>query len=123
MGERREAGEMAAKMVGDIAGKQVGGVAPTAGLVVETHGLRKTLESEGAPVRALRGVDFTMTPGEFVAVMGPSGCGKSTLLNIVAGLDTPTDGDVCLAGEALVGKTEDELAIMRRRHIGIVFQF
>src|SRR3954466_14537492 len=91
--------------------------------VVETHGLRKTFESEGAPVRALRGVDFTVAPGEFVAVMGPSGCGKSTLLNIVAGLDTPTDGDVCLAGEALVGKTEDELAIMRRRHIGIVFQF
>jgi putative ABC transport system ATP-binding protein len=60
--------------------------------VVETHGLRKTFESEGAPVRALRGVDFTMTPGEFVAVMGPSG--GSTLLNIVAGLDTPTDGDV-----------------------------
>ena len=57
-------------------------------------GLRKTFESEGAPVRALRGVDFAMTPGEFVAVMGPSGCGKSTLLNIVAGLDTPTDGEV-----------------------------
>src|SRR4051794_2373206 len=94
-----------------------------AALVVETHGPRKTFESEGAPVRALRGVDFTMTPGEFVAVMGPSGCGKSTLLNIVAGLDTPTDGEVALAGEALVGKSEDELAIMRRRHIGIVFQF
>jgi putative ABC transport system ATP-binding protein len=97
------------------------GTAP--GPVVETHGLRKTFESEGAPVRALRGVDFTMKPGEFVAVMGPSGCGKSTLLNIVAGLDTPTDGDVALAGEPLVGKSEDELAIMRRRHIGIVFQF
>ncbi len=91
--------------------------------VVETHGLRKNFESEGAPVRALRGVDFTMKPGEFVAVMGPSGCGKSTLLNLVAGLDTPTDGDVSLAGELLVGKTEDELARMRRRHIGIVFQF
>lgn len=91
--------------------------------VVETKGLRKTFESEGAPVRALRGVDFTMEPGEFVAVMGPSGCGKSTLLNLVAGLDTPTDGEIALAGESLVGKTEDELAIMRRRHIGIVFQF
>ena len=91
--------------------------------MVETHGLRKTFESEGAPVRALRGVDFSMTPAEFVAVMGPSGCGKSTLLNIIAGLDTPTDGEVSLAGEALVGRTEDELAIMRRRHIGIVFQF
>jgi putative ABC transport system ATP-binding protein len=91
--------------------------------VVETRGLRKTFESEGARVRALRGVDFTMTPGEFVAVMGPSGCGKSTMLNIVAGLDTPTDGEVMLAGEPLVGKSEDDLAIMRRKHIGIVFQF
>jgi putative ABC transport system ATP-binding protein len=91
--------------------------------VVETRGLRKTFESEGAPVRALRGVDFSMRSGEFVAVMGPSGCGKSTLLNLVAGLDTPTDGELAVAGESLVGKTEDELAIMRRRHIGIVFQF
>src|SRR3954454_10778866 len=95
----------------------------TPGSVVETHGLRKTFESEGAPVRALRGVDFTMKPGEFVAVMGPSGCGKSTLLNLVAGLDTATDGEITLAGESLVGKSEDELAIMRRKHIGIVFQF
>jgi putative ABC transport system ATP-binding protein len=88
-----------------------------------TRGLRKNFESEGAPVRALRGVDFMMKPGEFVAVMGPSGCGKSTLLNLVAGLDTATDGEITLAGESLVGKSEDELAIMRRKHIGIVFQF
>jgi ABC-type branched-subunit amino acid transport system ATPase component len=53
-----------------------------------------------------------MRPGEFVAVMGPSGCGKSTLLNLVAGLDTATDGEISLAGESLVGKSEDELAIM-----------
>ena len=93
------------------------------GLVLETRGLRKTFESEGAPVRALRGVDVTMRAGEFVAVMGPSGCGKSTLLNLVAGLDVPTDGEVIVAGDSLVGRSEDELAIMRRRHIGIVFQF
>jgi putative ABC transport system ATP-binding protein len=91
--------------------------------VLETRALRKTFEAEGAPVRALRGVDFSIQPGEFVAVMGPSGCGKSTLLNLVAGLDTPTDGDIILAGESLIGRNEDELAIMRRRHIGIVFQF
>jgi putative ABC transport system ATP-binding protein len=91
--------------------------------ILFTRGLRKNFESEGAPVRALRGVDFSMQPGEFVAVMGPSGCGKSTLLNLVAGLDTPTDGEISLAGESLVGKSEDELAIMRRKHIGIVFQF
>jgi putative ABC transport system ATP-binding protein len=68
-------------------------------------------------------MDLTMQPGEFVAVMGPSGCGKSTLLNLVAGLDSPTDGDVRVAGESLVGKDENELALMRRAHIGIVFQF
>jgi putative ABC transport system ATP-binding protein len=94
-----------------------------AAAVVVTRGLRKTFESEAAPVRALRGVDFVAGTGEFVAVMGPSGCGKSTLLNIIAGLDTPTDGDVTVAGEPLAGKTEDELAVLRRRHIGIVFQF
>ena len=93
------------------------------GPILVTRGLRKNFESEGAPVRALRGVDFQMKPGEFVAVMGPSGCGKSTLLNLVAGLDTPTDGEITLAGESLVGKSEDGLAIMRRKHIGIVFQF
>ena len=94
-----------------------------ADLVVEARGVYRTFEQDIAPVRALRGADLTIARHEFVAVMGPSGCGKSTLLNIIAGLDTPTDGDVSLAGEALVGRTEDELAIMRRRHIGIVFQF
>jgi putative ABC transport system ATP-binding protein len=91
--------------------------------VLETHGLQKTFESEGAPVRALRGVDFSMRAGEFAAVMGPSGCGKSTLLNLVAGLDTPSDGEVIVAGESLAGKDENDLARMRRAHIGIVFQF
>ena len=75
------------------------------------------------PVRALRGVDLTLEEGEFVAVMGPSGCGKSTLLNLIAGLDTPTDGDVVLAGDSLAGRGEDELTRMRRKHMGIVFQF
>ena len=74
-------------------------------------------------MRALRGADLDIGRGEFVAVMGPSGCGKSTLLNIIAGLDVPDEGEVVVAGESLVGKTESELAIMRRKHIGIVFQF
>jgi putative ABC transport system ATP-binding protein len=93
------------------------------GGVVRVAGVRKTYESEGMPVRALRGVDFEMAAGEFVAVMGPSGCGKSTLLNLVAGLDNPSEGEVWVAGEPLAGKDENELARMRRRHIGIVFQF
>ena len=91
--------------------------------VVETRDLRKNYEAEGAPVRALRGVDMKIDPGEFVAVMGPSGCGKSTLLNLIAGLDTPTDGEISVAGESLLGKDENDLARMRRKHIGIVFQF
>ena len=86
-------------------------------------GLRKTFEAENAPVRALRGVDLTVAAGEFVAVMGPSGCGKSTLLNLVAGLDVPDEGTITVAGEEVTGRTEDELARMRRKHMGIVFQF
>jgi len=86
-------------------------------------GLRKTFEAENAPVRALRGIDLTVRAGEFVAVMGPSGCGKSTLLNLVAGLDVPDEGTITVAGETVTGRTEDDLARMRRKHMGIVFQF
>ena len=87
------------------------------------RGLRKTFEAENAPVRALRGVDLTVGEGEFVALMGPSGCGKSTLLNLVAGLDIPDEGEITVAGDQVTGRSEDELARMRRRHIGLVFQF
>src|SRR6185437_64579 len=86
-------------------------------------GLRKTFEAENAPVRAPRGVDVTVARGEFIAVMGPSGCGKSTLLNLVAGLDVPDEGEITVAGEAVTGRSEDDLARMRRKHMGIVFQF
>ncbi len=91
--------------------------------VLRVHGLRKTYEAEGAPVRALRGADLTLGRGEFAAIMGPSGCGKSTLLNLVAGLDRADEGEIVLDGEMITGRSEDELARMRRRHIGIVFQF
>jgi putative ABC transport system ATP-binding protein len=91
--------------------------------VVEVRGLRKRYEAEAAPVRALRGLDLTIDAGEFVAVMGPSGCGKSTLLSLLAGLDTPTDGEVVLAGISLAGRDENELARIRRAHVGLVFQF
>jgi len=88
-----------------------------------TRGVRKTFEAENAPVRALRGVDLTLPTGEFVALMGPSGCGKSTLLNLVAGLDTADEGTITVVGEEVTGRSEDDLARVRRRHIGIVFQF
>ena len=91
--------------------------------VLSIAGVRKTFEADQAPVRALRGLDFAMQPGEFVAVMGPSGCGKSTMLNLVAGLDAVDEGEIVLDGERIHEMDEDELARMRRRHIGIVFQF
>jgi len=87
------------------------------------RGVRKTFEAENAPVRALRGVDLRVDRGEFVALMGPSGCGKSTLLNLVAGLDTADEGEISVAGEQVTGRGEDDLARLRRRHIGLVFQF
>jgi len=91
--------------------------------VLDVRGVRKTFEADLAPVRALRGVDLSLRPGEFAAIMGPSGCGKSTLLNLVAGLDTADDGTIVLAGEELTTKDEDALARTRRHHVGIVFQF
>jgi putative ABC transport system ATP-binding protein len=85
--------------------------------------VRKTFEAENAPVRALRGASLTVASGDFVALMGPSGCGKSTLLNLIAGLDVADEGTITVAGELVTGRTEDELSQLRRRHIGIVFQF
>ena len=93
------------------------------GDVCSVVGVRKTFEAELAPVRALRGVDLDIVAGEFVAIMGPSGCGKSTLLNLVAGLDVPDEGTITIADEEITGRSEDDLARMRRKHIGIVFQF
>ncbi|HEX7248155.1 MAG TPA: ATP-binding cassette domain-containing protein, partial [Actinomycetota bacterium] len=96
------------------------------GPILEIDGLRKTFaatDEDQVPVRALRGFDLRVDDGEFVALMGPSGCGKSTVLNLIAGLDTPTDGVIRIGGEPISGSSEDDLAQMRRRHIGIVFQF
>jgi putative ABC transport system ATP-binding protein len=91
--------------------------------VVEIHGVYRTFEKETAPVRALRGANLRVAPGEFVAIMGPSGCGKSTLLNLIAGLDVADEGTVRVDDQVLGDLDENGLAQMRRRSIGIVFQF
>ena len=73
--------------------------------ILLVRGVRKSFESEGMPVQALRGLDLELASGEFVAVMGPSGCGKSTLLNLVAGVETPSAGEIVLGGASLSGGT------------------
>ena len=99
------------------------GCMTSAGHVLRVRRVRKSFESEGMPVRALRRVDLVVGAGEFVAIMGPSGCGKSTLLNLVAGLDVPSDGEIDVAGVLLTELDESGRARLRRRHIGMVFQF
>jgi len=91
--------------------------------ILQTQGLQKQYHMGEVMVDALRGVNFEVQKGEFVAVMGPSGSGKSTLLHLMGGLDTPTDGDVTVDGRRLAHMTDDEITIVRRRNVGFVFQF
>jgi len=89
---------------------------------VEIRGLYKSIDTGTHRVEILRGVDLEVPAGQFVAIMGPSGSGKSTLLGLMAGLDTPTSGSIVLDGVEITGLSEDELAVVRGRKVGFVFQ-
>jgi putative ABC transport system ATP-binding protein len=90
--------------------------------VVSCRDLTKTYVMGEQSLQVLRGVSFDVRPGEFVAVMGPSGSGKSTLLNLIGALDTPTSGALTIGGTDIAGLSGDELAHLRNRIIGFVFQ-
>ena len=82
----------------------------------------KSIDSGAHRVDILRGISFTVERGQFVAIMGPSGSGKSTLLGLLAGLDTPSAGKVILDGQEIQDLAEDDMAVLRGRKIGFVFQ-
>ena len=90
--------------------------------MIVVDGLRKSLRTGSTTVDILKGIDFTVARGEFVAIMGASGSGKSTLLGLLAGLDNPTSGSVSLNGTAISHLPEDQLARLRGRTVGFVFQ-
>ena len=92
------------------------------GVVIRTEGLTKTYEMGAEQVHALQGVDVEIRKGEYVAIMGPSGSGKSTLMNLIGCLDSPTSGRYWLAGRLVSELDDDELAYIRNKEIGFVFQ-
>ncbi len=89
---------------------------------IRVSSLTKTIRNGTRSVEILRGISFDVCPGEFVAIMGSSGSGKSTLLGLLAGLDSPTSGDVILQGTSISYLAEDKLATLRGKLIGFVFQ-
>src|SRR3954463_1465390 len=91
--------------------------------VVQATGLERRYGHGETRVNALRGVDLSIAGGQLTAVMGPSGSGKSTLMHILAGLDRPTEGSVTIAGQDITRLADNDLTLLRREHIGFIFQF
>lgn len=92
------------------------------GIAIQTEDIWKTYEMGTEKLHALRGVDLIIRRGEYVAIMGPSGSGKSTLMNLIGCLDTPTSGKYWLAGRLVSNLNDDELAYIRNKEIGFIFQ-
>jgi putative ABC transport system ATP-binding protein len=90
--------------------------------MIELQGITKVFRTGSQTLEALRGVSLTIARGEFISIMGPSGSGKSTLMNIIGCLDTPTAGEYVLDSDKVAGLTFDQLAAVRNRKIGFVFQ-
>lgn len=91
-------------------------------IVLKTEGLKKYYSQSNVVVKAIDGVDISVSHGEFLAIVGSSGSGKSTLLNMLGGLDRPTEGNVFVDGKDIFAFDDEELTIFRRRKIGFVFQ-
>lgn len=91
--------------------------------ILKVENLCKTYSTTGVPVKALDNVSFTVAKGDFVAIVGASGSGKSTLLHILGGVDKPTSGHVYLNGKDVFSLNENNLAIFRRREVGLIYQF
>jgi putative ABC transport system ATP-binding protein len=90
--------------------------------LIQVRALTKSIDTGTHRVEILKGIDLEIPRGQFAAIMGPSGSGKSTLLGLLAGLDTPTSGQVILDGEDITNLGEDDMALLRGRKIGFVFQ-
>ena len=91
-------------------------------MIIETKDLRRTFQVGSETVEALKGINLGVDKGEFVSIMGPSGSGKTTLMNIIGCLDTPTDGFYYLNNQLVNKLDDDELASIRNKEIGFVFQ-
>ena len=94
----------------------------SAGPLIQLEGITKTFGSGAAAFQALKGVNLTITRGEFVAVMGPSGSGKSTTMNILGCLDVPSGGTFLFKGVHVEQLDRDQRALLRRKYLGFVFQ-